>query len=276
MCRALLGALPLLLLLPVARAQDDKKSAKPDSKPTPASVKPEKKQTPEEEYRSIRKEFEDRQQQALKAHQEAKTPEEKKKALETLPKGENYTPKALAAVRKSPKEPFAIDALLWVAQLAQGTPTGEQAMDMLLKDHIQSKQLDDVCDVLSFSNARKAEKHLETIIEKSPHREVKGHACYALAHYLKSRAERDNHGRTDNKDGKKAEQLLERVINEYGDIKHWQSNLAEDAKGDLYEMRFLAIGKIAPEIEGEDIGGKKLKLSDHRGKVVVLDFWGNW
>ena len=35
-------------------------------------------------------------------------------------------------------------------------------------------------------------------------------------------------------------------------------------------------GKTAPDIEGEDIDGKKFKLSDYRGKVVVLDFWGNW
>ena len=35
-------------------------------------------------------------------------------------------------------------------------------------------------------------------------------------------------------------------------------------------------GQEAPEIEGEDIDGKKFKLSEYRGKVVVLDFWGHW
>ena len=38
----------------------------------------------------------------------------------------------------------------------------------------------------------------------------------------------------------------------------------------------LAIGEVAPEIEAEDIAGVKFKLSDYRGKVVVLDFWGDW
>jgi hypothetical protein len=35
-------------------------------------------------------------------------------------------------------------------------------------------------------------------------------------------------------------------------------------------------GKPAPEITGEDIDGKPMKLSDFRGQVVLLDFWGNW
>jgi hypothetical protein len=37
-----------------------------------------------------------------------------------------------------------------------------------------------------------------------------------------------------------------------------------------------AVGQVAPEIEGVDLGGVPFKLSDYRGKVVVLDFWGNW
>jgi len=39
---------------------------------------------------------------------------------------------------------------------------------------------------------------------------------------------------------------------------------------------FLAVGTEAPDIVGEDTDGKPMKLSDYRGKVVVLDFWGHW
>ena len=35
-------------------------------------------------------------------------------------------------------------------------------------------------------------------------------------------------------------------------------------------------GRPAPEIEGVDAQGRTFRLSDYRGKVVVLDFWGNW
>jgi AhpC/TSA family protein len=36
------------------------------------------------------------------------------------------------------------------------------------------------------------------------------------------------------------------------------------------------VGEMAPDIAGEDIDGKSFKLSDYRGKVVMLDFWGDW
>jgi cytochrome oxidase Cu insertion factor (SCO1/SenC/PrrC family) len=38
----------------------------------------------------------------------------------------------------------------------------------------------------------------------------------------------------------------------------------------------LEVGNRAPEIQGEDLDGVKFKLSDYRGKVVMLDFWGDW
>ena len=52
--------------------------------------------------------------------------------------------------------------------------------------------------------------------------------------------------------------------------------MGEVAEAALFKLRHLSIGRVAPEIEGEDIFGKKLKLSDYRGKVVVLSFWGHW
>jgi peroxiredoxin len=36
------------------------------------------------------------------------------------------------------------------------------------------------------------------------------------------------------------------------------------------------VGTTAREIEGEDIDGKPIRLSDYRGKVVLLDFWADW
>ena len=55
-----------------------------------------------------------------------------------------------------------------------------------------------------------------------------------------------------------------------------KKTLGQEAEARLDEMLNLAVGKPAPEIEGVDMDGKPLKLSDYRGKVVVLVFWGSW
>jgi thiol-disulfide isomerase/thioredoxin len=52
--------------------------------------------------------------------------------------------------------------------------------------------------------------------------------------------------------------------------------LGQEAADRLDAMLSLAVGKPAPEIDGVDFDGKPLKLSDYRGKVVVLVFWGSW
>ena len=51
---------------------------------------------------------------------------------------------------------------------------------------------------------------------------------------------------------------------------------AESAEGLLFERENLQIGMVAPDIVGDDLDGVEFKLSDYRGKVVVLDFWGDW
>ncbi len=38
----------------------------------------------------------------------------------------------------------------------------------------------------------------------------------------------------------------------------------------------INVGNQILEIEGNDLDGKSFKISDYRGKVVLLDFWGFW
>ena len=37
-----------------------------------------------------------------------------------------------------------------------------------------------------------------------------------------------------------------------------------------------ASGNLAPDFTVTDLDGKKLSLSDYKGKVVLLDFWATW
>ena len=38
----------------------------------------------------------------------------------------------------------------------------------------------------------------------------------------------------------------------------------------------MADGDVAPDIDGVDMDGVAFKLSDYKGKIVLLDFWGDW
>ena len=57
---------------------------------------------------------------------------------------------------------------------------------------------------------------------------------------------------------------------------HPDSPFLENARNCIFEMDRLQIGMKVPEIEGEDLDGVAFRLSDYRGKVVMLDFWGEW
>lgn len=45
---------------------------------------------------------------------------------------------------------------------------------------------------------------------------------------------------------------------------------------DFIETETLKIGDLAPDIKGKTLKGDSLKLSDFKGKLVLLDFWAAW
>jgi thiol-disulfide isomerase/thioredoxin len=47
-------------------------------------------------------------------------------------------------------------------------------------------------------------------------------------------------------------------------------------RGNLGPAPGLAEGRLAPDIIGTDSRGRPMRLSDFRGKVVVLSFWASW
>ncbi len=55
-----------------------------------------------------------------------------------------------------------------------------------------------------------------------------------------------------------------------------RSTLGQAAEARLDDWHNLSVGKSAPEIKGVDVYGKPLALSNYRGKVVALVFWGTW
>jgi thiol-disulfide isomerase/thioredoxin len=48
------------------------------------------------------------------------------------------------------------------------------------------------------------------------------------------------------------------------------------AKGAVFQAEHLQIGMTAPDVSTTDVDGAAFKLSDYRGKVVAIVFWGFW
>jgi hypothetical protein len=44
----------------------------------------------------------------------------------------------------------------------------------------------------------------------------------------------------------------------------------------VFKLERLQEGMVAPDIIGGDLDGVEFALSDYRGKIVVIDFWGDW
>jgi len=50
----------------------------------------------------------------------------------------------------------------------------------------------------------------------------------------------------------------------------------ENKKKALYSQRPTNIGNPAPDFEQPDVSGKKISLSQFKGKYILLDFWASW
>lgn len=72
--------------------------------------------------------------------------------------------------------------------------------------------------------------------------------------------------------------LDERIVKDYPDTKFGKRarGVEEPAAAGPVDKAQLAIGKLAPDFTTKDADGVEFKLSDYKGKVVVLDFWGFW
>ena len=76
---------------------------------------------------------------------------------------------------------------------------------------------------------------------------------------------------------REAESFFEQAAQEFGGVQLPEGGtVGGKARAELFEVRHLVVGKEAPDIEGEDQVGQRFKLSDYRGKVVLLDFWSEY
>lgn len=259
-------------------------------------------ESPRGRYEALVREFDAAERAAAEAVARATDDLGRMEASLRRPEPDEFAPRFFALAEGHPDDPAALDALTWVAsQCVFGAPA-EKALGTIARDHARDGRLKDFCGQCSRYGEPFApyEAMLRAVMKDSPHRDVKGAACLALADYLKMAKEtsesnrikaalhgerslnrstlanlRAMEGRGLDKVGDESEALFRRVIDEYADLRlavNYPESAAELAKGELFVLRNLGIGRKAPEVVGTDLHGKAMKSGDYRGKVVVLDF----
>ncbi|MCE9562425.1 MAG: TlpA family protein disulfide reductase [Planctomycetes bacterium] len=269
--RSLLSAALAVCLCSLAGALDDKKA---DEKPTPA-----------EQFKAVQKELQETGSSLQKEFQAAKTDEEKNAIREKFfalrPK---FAEKALAIALADPKDPTAFEAALFALNMGGATPVAEKAADLIggaFADNPKLKPL-----LSSLGDTAGGQKLLKMIYEKTVDKETKGSTLYYLASGLLSEADYPRSGPPMPADKqtaafKEAETMLNRAAKEFGEVEvsgrgGSKQAIAKAVEGQLFFLNNLTVGKVLPDSVAETLDGKKAKISDYRGKVVVLDIWATW
>lgn len=255
-------------------------------------------------------EFEEEQQSFYTRIQEAESDEERQKIFqEGSPDPSVHFEKMHAIAKKHPGSDAAAEAANWVMSMSGRGPGGgaEWAMEMMLTDFIDSEHIANVpfmCSGLTSQNV----KALERIRAVSKVDRARAVADYMRATQLislsKAAAEIHEPGSSgdpyvryymqgmddDLKETLRSPgvadeyrqaglDLLAHCAKTYSEVEYYPGSgvmIAAKADGELFEMHNLQIGDTAPDITGVDAEGVEFSLSDYKGQVIVLDFWGFW
>lgn len=209
------------------------------------------------------------------AYRAAETPEARKTILaEKQPDAAAWCKRAFAAIDLVKGTEDEARGLVFVLRSLRHPDSTKTALARLAADHAKSEAIGDVWSSLMYDESPEADGLVRKLAEESPHASVRGKMTFALVNKLKSGSRRG--GLTEEKT-KQIEALLDEIKTKYADIEiEYYGKLGDAAARELFEMHNLQIGKPVPDIEGTDVDGVPFKLSDYRGKVVMLDFWGHW
>ncbi len=229
------------------------------------SVSAQSEKSPEAAYKNLAKQHSDLVKEYSTAIRAAKTTAEKQVVYkEKFPNPATIGKKMVELAKANPKTKAATDALIWAATYDYCGNAGGEAMGILADGDLKDSRISRLTSRLKYSKTAGARKLMAALMEKSTDPTVKGQMLLAMAQSKKE------------SDPKAAEKHFQELIEKYGTVKSGRKTFGEMAKAEIFDMKQLGAGQPMPEIEGEDIDGVKFKLSDYRGKVVLVDFWGDW
>lgn len=276
--------------------------AQAPDKDAPSENTPSKEASSQESIGDVESEYAKAKAKFQKALADNPTGAKRRQIEEDMRQEQASFSKRFRAIANAGDRKTAVAALSWIVKNDyRDSPTAQAALVRLSGDFVDDDALVDVSRQIVGWMPSVAAETFFTEAAQSSNKAVRGNAVYWHAMYLKSKADlvrilRDpkqasRHAAAETAFGKDAVTLLKlfdpakidvkyqtllEQASEFSDVPSFRGTIADVAKSELFELRNLEVGKPAPEIAGVDLSGKELKLSDYRGKIVVLSFWGSW
>jgi hypothetical protein len=258
----LAGILALAALLP---AQQDPQPPKPDATARLKALEAEVRAAQD----AWRVEMQRRAEEARKAAEQGKP-----SAMAAMSMRPDLTPlvaKAEAAARDYAGTDDAVPFLVWVVQNGggAGSEAAQAAIATLTDEHAASPAIRGLVAQYEFLprmvGAEAAQAFVAAVRQKSEDPDVLGWAALGEFGPVIDGAAPDSDA---------YREARAKLLAHIGTATDERLGQQIQAKIDLRER--FGVGAVAPDIEGIDLDGEAFRLSDYAGKVVFLDFWGDW
>jgi peroxiredoxin len=212
----------------------------------------------------------------------ATTPEARAKAFASRPDVTPVARRMWSAFGSELKEDWTLEPAAWFLRATPGllstnangstSPTFAKEIEAIRKavetHHLKSKKLIPVCMAMVTNQDPRSLAILEKIEATHPDPKTQGVAALAAAMVIKTLGDDADLMR-------KRLTYLRKAIIESAEIELGGTTVAKLAEDELYIIRYLTKGRVAPDLSGLDAAGRPLKLSDYKGKVVMLLFWSS-
>ncbi|MBL9076335.1 MAG: redoxin domain-containing protein [Planctomycetes bacterium] len=219
---------------------------------------------------ALQKAIADWQQAARKAVQEAQAAGKPIPAIAMEPPVKPFVERAQALAEQHAGTDAAVPFLVFVITNANREHDAVRAaLKALWADHSAGTAIGPVlAEVTSAYFQHDAQKEvddlLNAVVEDNDDADTKALALVARGNLRLQTAEDDKARAAAAADIRKVAALTQ------------NAKILQQAKDALFEIENLQVGCTAPDIVAKDTDGVPFKLSDYRGKVVLLDFWGFW
>jgi len=246
-------------------------------------------QSPAELFTQLAKEYDALELTFMKELKADRTPEGVRAANDRHRKAmKSWCDKSLTLIRQHPAEPAAFSVI--EKYLNRNSLDNVELVGVLRKHHMADPRLARMVLSLYQSDDAPSWKFALEIADTHQDRTTRGRASYSLGWIAKwELIQIEVNGRSDVGVAKDKQPLLRSHIETYlgqaakeyadvtlEDLTGKVGPLAAAALAGMANVANLKVGKTAPEIEGVDLAGTKLRLSDYRGKVVLVVFWSSW